>query len=574
MKRSRFFLLQGLLLSVMLGYGGLLWHLQVQNGADYHSQALSWHCESQVAARGGIFDRNAVPLAVNAVSWTLACEIPKMQGQTARLLTVLAEQGVAYDIDTQETNKQILAQGLSQEVYLRVLEHDFAGVTWTAEQRRCYPTGTASHVLGYLGNIPEETWQDYAEQGYALDAEVGREGIEAVFEAVLRAQNGKQYLGFGREDVPRESRWSPPAKAGKHVYLTLDANVQAHCEAVLAREVPKRTEGGAGLAVLEVETGAVLALVSYPSFDLNRLGADYARLANDPNCPLFSRAVQGLYAPGSTLKPLVGLAALEEGIIDPETEILDTGIYRYYETPQPSCWLYREQGKTHGKETLSEALRDSCNIFFYDIGRRLGIERLGDYAHAFGLGEKTGIELLGEAEGQVASPDYTASQGQTWYAGNTLSAVIGQENNRMTPLQLASYTATLANGGTRYAVHLLDRIVSPEGECIMQTEKEVLGTLPMQEEHIEAVQAGMLAVTQEGSCKRAFADFPQTVCVKTGSVQVAGQEKPNAVFIAFTPAQAPKIALALVVEGGGKGAELGDMVREILEFTMHNGKEK
>lgn len=314
---------------------------------------------------------------------------------------------------------------------------------------------------------------------------------------------------------------------------------------------------------LDISDGGVLAMVSLPGYDEATFSADYPALSADEKKPLMNRAVQGLYAPGSTFKLVTAAAALEEGFLTPETQILDTGRYTYYDSPQPQCWLYRQEGKTHGLETVSEAIADSCNIFFYDAGRRVGIETLGDYAHALGLGEKTGIELAGEQAGVVAGPTYTESIGGTWYEGSVLSAAIGQENNRFTPLQLAHMTATLVGDGNRWQVHLLKQVEGEEPQ-----EKVSLGQVRLSPENVAAIQEGMLAVTQSGSLATAFQDLPVQVGAKTGSVQVTGKETSNAVLVCFAPYDDPQIALALVAEQGGSGAALGEAAAQVIETYL------
>lgn len=305
-------------------------------------------------------------------------------------------------------------------------------------------------------------------------------------------------------------------------------------------------------------------MASLPGYDTDDFSASYADLSAAPAAPLMNRAIQGLYAPGSTFKLVTAAAALEEGVLTPETKILDTGRYTYYPSPQPQCWLYRQEGRTHGLETLSEAIADSCNIFFYDAGRRVGINTLEAWAHALGLGEATGIELAGEKTGVVAGPDYTRSVGGTWYEGAVLSAAIGQENNRFTPLQLAHMTATLVGDGTRWQVHLLKKAGQTAYVPVS------LGKVDLQPENLTAIKEGMLAVTQSGSLAAAFLDLPVSVGAKTGSAQVGADRESNAVLVAFAPYEDPQIALALVAEEGGSGSALGTVAAQVLAAYFEN----
>ena len=270
----------------------------------------------------------------------------------------------------------------------------------------------APHVLGRVGQMSPEEWEVYQDRGYAMDETVGKDGAEGAFESYLHGTPGQKVLETDKDGrITGETNAVQP-QAGRDVTLTLDRDLQAAAETALAGFLDRHPQAtGGALVALDVRDGGVLAMVSQPGYDAASFSADYAALSQDEAHPLMNRAVQGLYAPGSTFKLVTAAAALEEGFLTPETQILDTGRYTYYKSPQPQCWLYRQEGKTHGLETVSEAIADSCNIFFYDAGRRVGIDMLGQYARALGLGEKTGIELAGEQAGVVAGPEYTASVG-------------------------------------------------------------------------------------------------------------------------------------------------------------------
>ena len=287
---------------------------------------------------------------------------------------------------------------------------------------------------------------------------------------------------------------------------------------------------------------------------------------DDPLKPFLNRAFQGAYPPGSTFKMLTAVAGLEEeGIITPTTVIRDEGQYNYYGPNGPKCWIFRQYGSKHGAVNVSKAIEVSCNYFFFDVGRQLGIERLMDYAARFGLGEKTGIELE-ERTGVMASPEYTQSHGQTWYEGNTLSVAIGQESSQFTPLQLANYIATLVNGGTRHAAHLLKEVKANDfSQVIYEYEPQVLGTIEIQDQNLKAVKAGMLALTQN-SLSGAFRGLPFQVGAKTGSAQTGLQSDSHAVFVCFAPYDDPEIAVALAVEHGGSGSELAYMAADVLSY--------
>jgi penicillin-binding protein 2 len=266
---------------------------------------------------------------------------------------------------------------------------------------------------------------------------------------------------------------------------------------------------------------------------------------------------------------VTAIGGLEEGIVTPTTKIVDTGRYTYYKDYQPQCWIFRQYGRTHGPQNVSEAITNSCNVFFYDVGRRLGIEKLGDYARLFGLGEYTGVELP-EAKGVVAGPEFTQSIGGVWNAGSTLSAAIGQENNQFSPLQLANYIATLANGGSHYSAHLLKSVKSADfSEVLVERKPELVDAINIKEENLNAVKMGMQELTESGSAARYFKDLDVQVGAKTGSAQVAADQESNAVFVAFAPFDDPQVALAIVVERGGSGSELGAIAADILTYYFH-----
>lgn len=449
---------------------------------------------------------------------------------------------------------------------LRVRELGLPGVTLTPQAARVYETDAAAHVLGRVGPMSQAEWERYQLLGYDMDALVGKEGAEQAFESWLHGTKGTLRQTLDDQGAVLSREYSQEPQPGSHVRLTLDRSLQEKTEEILAESLRSFPQAeGAAVVILDVNTGGVLTLCSSPTYTPSSFTAAYSRLLEDPLRPLYNRAIQGTYAPGSTFKLVTAIAALEEGIITPETEILDTGRYTYYRTPQPLCWIYRETGKTHGTETVSQAITDSCNVFFYDVGRRLGIEALTRWAGRLGLGTTTGIELSGEGRGVVAGPSYTTSLGEVWYEGSTLSAAIGQENNRFTPLQLASFMATLVNGGNRWQTHLLQEVYAPDGTLLHRQEPVLLDHIALTPAYVEAVKTGMAGVTESAAQARYFQDLPVRVGAKTGSAQVTGKREANAVFLCFAPYDNPEIALALVVEQGGSGSELGAIAAEILK---------
>lgn len=559
MPPRRLFAAGGFFAAVLVLFALLLWNLQITSGAAYYakSQRSIAQVDTIPAARGRLLDRNGKVLARDETTWSAQLAEDITPAVLSRLQTLCREEGVAWEGSgpIQEVTPRLLA---------RITEEALAGVTFSPTVQRQGSGYLAPHVLGRVGAMSPQEWEIYQDRGYAMAETVGKDGAEAAFEAYLHGTPGQRVVETDRRGQITSTSFSVQPQAGKDVTLTLDRALQQSAQEAMTTFLDEHPNAAGGaLVALDISDGGVLAMVSLPGYDEATFSADYPALAADEDKPLMNRAVQGLYAPGSTFKLVTAAAALEEGFLTPETQILDTGRYTYYDSPQPQCWLYRQEGRTHGLETVSEAIADSCNVFFYDAGRRVGIETLGDYARALGLGEKTGIELAGEQAGVVAGPTYTESIGGTWYEGSVLSAAIGQENNRFTPLQLAHMTATLVGDGNRWQVHLLQQV---EGEA--PQEKVSLGQVHLSPENVAAIQEGMLAVTQSGSLAAAFQNLPVQVGAKTGSVQVAGEETSNAVLVCFAPYDDPQIALALVAEQGGSGAALGEAAAQVIEAYL------
>ena len=462
----------------------------------------------------------------------------------------------------------IFASDVSIELISVVEEEQLPGVDIEPTSVRSYATGYAAHLLGRVGLITAENWtegENYKAQGYSMDATVGQSGVEYAFEQYLRGEDGERTITTDRDGDVVSVEDTTPAQAGDTVALTLDLNLQSATEDALAEYIPtlNDSQGGGAAVAIDVNDGSVLSCASWPTFDAATQSYDesYGELS-----PLFNRALQGTYSPGSTYKMVTAIAGLESGVIDVNTQIQDTGYMDYYGTTF-RCWLYRESRTTHGLETVTDALRDSCNIFFYHVGIDVGIDTLTEYAQAFGLGVSTGIELA-ESVGVNAGPAYSESVGATWYGGNTLSAAIGQSDNLFTPLQLANYVATLVNGGTRYAAHLLQSVTDADGS-VTPYEPQVLGTVEISAENLEAVKQGMLEVVESTSTvSRAFANLTAhgiQVGAKTGSAQVTGQENANGLFVCFAPYDDPEIAICVAVEEGGSGAATAVIAARMLE---------
>ncbi len=494
-----------------------------------------------------------------------------------------AAAGVLYELYLRSSgvfiaNEYVFASDVDIGFISRVKEKNLTGVVIDATTVRQYHTKYAAHLLGQVTSIFAEDLEYYMNLDldgdgvgdYDMNDKVGRVGAEQAFERYLRGTPGVRTVERNTKGRVVSQDWQSEPEPGGAVMLTLDINLQAYIENLFAEKMPERQElgaEGAACVVLDVKTAEVLACVTYPTFDLSNYASELQEKAEDPLKPFLNRALQGAYPPGSTFKMTTAVAGLEEGIITPSTRIQDEGRYTYYTPDGPMCWIYRQFGGKHGLINVTEAIKVSCNYFFFDVGRQLGIDRLDDYAARFGLGEPTGIELE-ERTGVMASPEYTESHGQIWYDGNTLSVAIGQESTQLTPLQLANYIATLVNGGTRHAAHLLKEVKSNDFTQVVYTyEPEVLGTIDIQPENLEAVKAGMLALTTEGSVRAAFARLPFQAGAKTGTAQTGGASPDaHAVFVCFAPYENPEIAVAMVVEHGEGSGDLSELTVDVLSY--------
>ena len=501
-----------------------------------------------------------------------------LTAETARTIA-----GIRFDLETGRFSTLepfVFLKEIPLELAICIGERadDLPGVRAETTYQREYQTIYAAHTLGHLGLINADEYAELADQGYRSNDRVGRDGAEKAFESDLHGRAGYEKLRLTADGHVVDVLEDRPAEAGSNVMLTIDIRLQAAVERALAEQIelmvaegvedpekPQDVAGGAAV-VIDIATGDVLAEASYPTYDLSRFNELFNELNADERTPMLNRAVSGIYSPGSIFKMVTSVAGLELGIITPETVIDDTGVYRFYQDYQPSCWLYSASRMTHGDETVVTALRDSCNIFFFDVGRRIGIEQLAEYARAFGFGEYTGIELSGESRGYVASPESKRKlEGRPWVNGDTLAAAIGQSSNLFTPLQMANYIATLANGGTRYETHLLKYVCASDYSSVLSaTQSVIAGRVEMSEQTYQTVMEGMSEVTENGTAAGAFKNYRMHVGGKTGSAQVSSGTA-NSVFAAFAPFDEPEIAVVVVVEHGGSGNRIAPIARSIFD---------
>ena len=481
--------------------------------------------------------------------------------------------GVRYELDGRSS--YTFAEDVSTELLGRITDGKYRGVTIKTAAARVYNTKLAAHILGTVGAIWQEEWRSdestgyvgYADKGYNMNDLVGKDGVEKAFEEYLHGKDGKRLITTDENGKITGELYTREPQPGGTVARTIDSDLQQVVEDTLASTIPgmidkDSNERGGAAAVIQVGTGEVLAMASYPTYDLETFNQDYDELVKDERLPMFNRATQGVYAPGSTFKLCTSVAALEEGIITPSTIIEDKGIYTYYVDPQPMCWIWRQAHTTHGRINVSQAIVDSCNYFYYEVGRLTGIKKLDEYATAFGLGQSTGIEI-GDVSGVLASPEWAEAHDREWTDGQTITAAIGQSYNLFTPLQLANYVATLVSGGEHYEAHLLKNVKSYDNSRVVDVYgKGPLNDLNISDSTMAAVTKGMHDLTYD-SLRSAFSRCVVEAGAKTGSAQV-GTDIANGTFVAYAPYDDPEIAIAIVVEKGGSGSLLANAAVDII----------
>lgn len=461
---------------------------------------------------------------------------------------------------TYATASYVLADDVDINLITLVKDGDYYGADINLASARQYETTAAAHLLGYVGAIDPDEYSELKDQGYSINAVIGKSGVEAAFEEYLHGTGGRRISNTNDEGKVTSELYTQEPQPGDTVELTIDLPFQEQVEQLLADRVDRMTaeDGvarGAAAAVVQVGTGDVLALASYPTYDLATFRKNYTELSSDPSSPLLNRATMGLYPPGSTLKPLTAIAALEEGVTTTGERLNDSGRWIYPGTSMgPYCW--KRSG--HGRLNVTGAISNSCNYYFAEMGYRLGMDNLREYLTAFGLGEHTGIET-GDAAGTL--PENPPGEDQAPWAA------FGQSNQLYTPLQLASYIATLAGGGAYYEPHLLKSVRSYDNSELVYSSENAAPdhTIDIDPAHLNAVLKGMLGYTQPGGQIHAyFKDCVVSAGAKTGTAQLGSNKKNNGVFVCFAPYDDPEIAIALVIEKGDAGANLAETAVGIL----------
>ena len=502
--------------------------------------------------------------------------------------------GIHYEMQLQafsNVNNFIMAENVSEATVATIKEHSLSlpGVEIVETSTRSYEQSTVlPHVLGRVGKITAEKWKvtdengqttyPLREKGYNMNDIIGISGLESAYEDELRGKDGVETITRNSDGVIVDTALTTVPEPGHTVQLTIDSRFQKAVDKALAENIDMinrvyntgSMKAAAGAAVvLDVKDGSVLAASNYPSFDQNLYATQYSEYSADESLPLFNRALQGLYTPGSTFKPAVAVAALDSGLINQYSTVFCNGVYTFYKGYSPRCTRHGHSGNID----VVTAIKWSCNVFFYDVGRRLTSDVYDAYAYKMGLGTRTGVEV-NEATGRL-----TTKKDSNYIASLDVQAAIGQGNTVVTPVQLATYAGTLANRGVRYRTHFVKAILDTNtGKVLQETQPEVMDVIEDRGDTFDLVRQGMIGVSETMS---GLKNYPVTIACKTGTPQrsetyyVGSTRKhyTNTMMVAYGPAEDAEIALGIVIEYGGGGARAGNLVADIFDayYAMKDG---
>lgn len=486
----------------------------------------------------------------------------------------------------------VFLNDVSQEEMAAIGELNIPGMNVEASTVREYQTKYAAHILGFVGAMSAEQWEYYKQfEEYSMDAQVGQAGFEAAFEEYLHGVDGWRMDTVNQDGTLVSSEYLVEPKAGSNVQVTIDINLQAVAEDALAENMENlrnnenpNADGadaeGAAVVAMDPQTGQVLVCASYPTYDPATYFENYNEILKDPLKPLYNRALDATYPPGSVYKPVMVIAAIDSGLINSATIIEDKGMFdpdnspdNKYDKFQPTCLIYSLLGSTHGSINAAQALKVSCNYFFYELGDQIKLSVMDNTGKMLGLGESTGIELP-ESTGHRANAETKAElfEGEdgSWYQGDQILAAIGQSEHRFTPMQLCAYASTLATRGDRYRATFLNRIVSSDNRSLLkESQVELMSHLDISDEAYMSYFQGMCMVTQSGgTAYSVFRDYPIQVAGKSGTPET---DNDNGSFICFAPADDPEITIAVYGEQAGHGSSMAGVARDILDSYFEVG---
>lgn len=562
----------------------LVW-LQLFQGDYYNSLAEGNRLRAipLAAMRGVMYDRNGQILVGSRPSFTVTY-MPSQGSMTEEELNTLSR---LLNLPKEKLREKVakvknsyiptvLVQDLTQDIVTRVEEerNELPGISVDVQPIRYYPYNMmAAQVFGYVGQIDEEDMERLKdEDGVSVITQIGRAGLEAYYDNLLRGKDGSRQVEVDASGSPVKELERKNPVPGHNIHLTLDVNLQQALEQAMDRQVANGI-GVNGIAAVAIDpnTGAVLAMASRPAYNPNWFTrgiteAEWRQINDNPNHPMENRAIAGEYPPGSTFKLITGAAALELKKITPDEMIYDSGRH----------WLVDMRnagGEALGWINFTEALAKSDNVYFYELGRRVGIDKLEEYAKMFGMGRKTGIAMHGESDGLVASEAYKEKNyHQDWYLGDTFNSAIGQGFQLVTPLQAAMIVSEVANGGIQYKPFIVSRIDNLDGTPYKIFAPEQIGTLEVSKSTLDLIREGMRNVAEEsGTAGSLFQGFPIQVAGKTGTAENFGGQD-HGWFVAYAPYDHPRIVIAVLTEQGGFGAaSAGPIVKTMLEEFFHVG---
>ncbi len=590
--------IQAMMFRALLGLAGIvllvlflrLLYLQVLKGEHYATLAKinTEYVRPVHAPRGIIYDRNGEPLVANKKTYDvffdsrIRVSTPEEEElETLSDILGIAKGELAKSIAARKEATLLIASYVIQEHALRIasLFGPASGIrvepNYTREYRSPY---SFSHVVGYTGYATKE-YLSVSKELSPTDL-VGKSGLEFSYDSYIRGENGGIITKVNSKNEPLGEAHLKDPTPGDDLYLSIDGMLQEKIYEVFRERGVIR---GAAVA-LDPKTGDVLAIVSVPGFDSTALsrGIDAAALrdlTNDPSEPFFTRAISGQYPPGSTLKPFIALAALEDGVISPQKKIYAPAAIFVPNIYNPEVVYRFPDWKEHGWVNMVKAIAVSSNVYFYHVGggfgeiKGLGIERIVSYLKRFGLGRILEIDIAGEASGFLPTPEWKRdAKGEDWYIGDTYNVSIGQGDVSLTPLQLASATSGIANGGTLFSPRIVQRVVKYEGGVIRENQSKTTSSYGISGDNVRVVQEGMREAVRSGS-SRLLADVSVAVAGKTGTAQAGKQKQPHAWWTGFAPYEDPRIALTVLVENGGEGSAVAvPIAKEVLGWYFENRK--
>lgn len=582
---GRFRYLYWILIGIFVVLICRLVYLQLVAGDYYHSLAEGNRLRAIpiAAMRGIMYDRNGQILVGSRPSF-MVTYVPTKDGMTDDELKKLSRLINQPEDKLREKIQKVksayvptvLATDLTQDIVTKIEEqrNELPGISVDVQPIRYYPYNEmAAQIFGYVGQIDEEDMKRLkGQEGVSNITQIGRAGLESYYDDILRGKDGGRQVEVDAAGTPVKEMERKNPTAGHNIHLTIDLNLQQAAEDAMDKQIANGigTHGIAAVAI-DPNTGAVLAMASRPAFNPNWFtrgitAKEWAQINDNPYHPMENRAIAGEYPPGSTFKLITGSAALELKKVTPDEMIFDSGRH----------WLVDMRnagGEALGWINFTEALSKSDNVYFYEMGRRVGIEKLAEYARMFGMGKKTGIALRGEASGLVASEEYKKKNfNQDWYLGDTFNSAIGQGFQLVTPLQAAMIVSEVANGGIQYRPFIVNRIDNLDGTPYKIFAPEQIGTLAVSRSTLDLVREGMRNVTEEGTAGSLFAGFPIQVAGKTGTAENFGGVD-HGWFVAYAPYNHPRIVIAVLVEQGGYGGVAsGPIVKMMLEEYFHVGE--